>query len=201
MKILVISPCSATQNKKPMPAAELYIGTEHQKIKVGLGKVREHPQYGGTTINWYIISTKHGLIKENKILTPYNVPNDESPILKDGKKLTDDISKSIKDYDLVFFLLGQEYVKALQLPFRVPETVTQIFVIYKRTKGYSHLIPKNALNCNTVELNSNEFKSGYTAKGSVFNKLCEAACKQGFEVFEEVKNNPQLIRKIALQNS
>ncbi|MDE0318141.1 MAG: hypothetical protein OXM61_24945 [Candidatus Poribacteria bacterium] len=196
MKILVITPCSARQNKKPMPASELYRGTEHQKIEAGLEEVRAHRQYGGTTIKWYIISTKHGLIKEDKKLAPYNVPNSKSPILKDGKKLNEDISQLIKEYDLVFFLLGQEYVKALQLPFGVPETVAQIFITYKRTKGYSHLIPKNLPNCNVVELNSNDFMSGYTAKGYVFEKLCEAACRDGFEVFEKVKDNPQLILDI-----
>ena len=55
MKILVITPCSARQNKKPMPASELYRGTEHQKIEAGLEEVRAHRQYGGTTIKWYII--------------------------------------------------------------------------------------------------------------------------------------------------
>ncbi len=199
MKILVISPCSESQNKKPMPAAELYRGPEHQKIKAGLGEVRKHPQYGGITIKWYIISTKHGLVKDDKVLAPYNVPNSKSPILEDGKKLNEDISKLIKDYDLVFFVLGKAYVEALQLPFQDADSVTQIFLIYTKTEGYRHLIPENLpnSNCYAVELKFDDgFRDIRRTKGSAFKRLCEAACHDGFEVFEKVKENPQLILDI-----
>ena len=228
MKILVISPCTVTQKHSKLPnklrladfqsldrrhlprrieglseykepAAEMYKGREHKLLMEGIKSVREHNQYGKIAINWHIISTGYGLISECKDIVPYDVENSKSPILKDGKKLNKNIEKIIKNFDLVFFLLGKKYVKALrllQLPFRVPETVVQIFVTYKRTKGYSHLIPKNLPNCNVVELNFNEFKSGYTAKGYVFKKLCEAACSQGFQVFKDVKDDPQLILDI-----
>ena len=200
MKILVISPCSSTQNDRRAPAIELYEGSEHNKVRAGLKKVRKQDQYGKTTVDLYIISTKHGLIKEDCVIDPYDVPNNISPVLNgEGRdKLHQDVGKLIKDYDLVFFLLGGTYVKALQPPFNdVPNAVTQVFLIFTRTKGYRNLIPESLQNCEAVELHASEFRSGYTAKGLVFNKLCEAVCSQGFQLFKEVKQDPQRLLEIA----
>ncbi len=227
MRILVISPCSSTQkhNKLPNrlgpadftssdhlalrmeelgsykePAAEMYEGKEHKEIIKGLRKIRRC--YGRDAVDLSIISTGYGLIDECCAIVPYNVPNNKSPVLKgEGRgKLHQDVEELIKDYDLVFFLLGETYVKALQLPFNVPDTVTQVFLIFTRTRGYRHLIPEYLPNCEAIELHAREFKSGYTAKGLVFNELCEAACHEGFHVFKQVKQNPQRILDIALAN-
>ena len=230
MRILVISPCSATQKHGKLPnkliledfrssnrlcrrikelsdyktpAAEIYQGKEHKLLLEGIKGVRRHSQYGKTTIGWHIISTGFGLIDENFEIVPYNVTNKESDILKDSRILKEDIDEIINNFDIVFFLLGKEYVRALELserPLRVTGSAVQIFVTYKRTKGYSNLIPDNIPNCSVVELCSKDFKSGYTAKGSVFKRLCEAACCDGFQVFEEVKNDPQRLLEIVLQD-
>ena len=198
MKILVISPCSSTQKDRRVPAIELYEGREHNKVRAGLREVRRHSQYAETTVDLYIISTKHGLIKEDRVTDPYDVPNSMSPVLNgEGRnKLHRDVEELIKGYDLVFFLLSATYIKALQLPFNVPNTVIQVFLIFTRTTGYRNLIPEYLQNCEAVELHAPEFKSGYTAKGLVFNRLCEAACHRGFYVFEEIKRDPQQLLEI-----
>ena len=198
MKILVISPCSSTQKDRRAPAIELYEGREHKKVRAGLREVRKHSQNAETTVDLYIISTKHGLIKEDRVIDPYDVPNNASPVLNgEGRsKLHQDVEKLIKDYDLVFFLLGATYIKALQLPFNVPDTVTQVFLIFTRTKGYRNLIPKYLQNCEVVELHACEFKNGYIAKGLVFRKLCEVTCRDGFGVFEQIQGDPQLLLEI-----
>lgn len=198
MKILVISPCSGTQKDRRAPAIELYEGQEHNKVRMGLKEIRRHSQYGKTIVDLYIISTKHGLIKEDRVIDPYDVPNNTSPVLNgEGRgKLHRGVEKLIKDYDLVFFVLGKEYVKALQLPFNGPGTVTQVFLIFTRTTGYRNLIPECLQSCEVVELHASEFGSGYIAKGLVFSKLCEAACREGFHLFEEVKQDPQRLLEI-----
>ena len=230
MKILVISSCSSTQKHGKLPnklipedfrstnrlrsrikelsdyktaAAEMYQGKEHKLLLEGIKGVRRHSQYGETTIGWHIISTGFGLIDENFEIVPYNVTNKESDILKDSRILKEDINEIINNFDTVFFLLGKEYVKALELlehPLRVTGSAVQIFVTYKRNKGYSSLIPDNIPNCNVAEINADEIKNGYTAKGFVFKKLCEAACRDGFQVFEDVKNDPQRLIEIVLQD-
>lgn len=223
MKMLVISPCSSTQkhselsnrlepadftsserlarrmkelDKYKEPAAEMYEGREHEEIMEGLRKIRNC--YGKEVVDLSIISTGYGLIDECCAIAPYDVPNNTSPVLNGNgrSKLHEDVEKLIKDYDLVFFLLGEKYLKALQLPFNVPDTVTQIFLIFTRTSGYRKLIPESLQNCEAVEMHAREFRSGYTAKGLVFNRLCEAACCDGFQVFEQVKQDPQRLLEI-----
>lgn len=223
MRILVISPCSKEQipeipNKlQPIdfsscnrlakgmerlkdyktPAAEMYEGREHKKIMRGLRKIRRC--YGRESVDLSIISTGYGLVCESRCIVPYDVDPDKSLVLKRSEKLHTDIEKLIKNYDLVFFLLGRKYCNGLKLhkrPFDVPNTVTQIFLIFTRTTGYRNLIPEYLPNCDAVELNSNEFRDTYTAKGLVFNRLCEAACREGFHVFEQVKEDPQRLLEI-----
>ncbi|MDE0638071.1 MAG: hypothetical protein OXI43_19700, partial [Candidatus Poribacteria bacterium] len=114
MKILVISSCSEKQEEKTLPAWELYIGDEHQYIKAGLKKVWSDRQYIGISIDWRLVSTEHGLIHKECVLEPYDVSTKESRILK-SKKLHKDIEELIKDYDLVFFLLGKPFYEGQRL--------------------------------------------------------------------------------------
>ena len=97
-------------------------------------------------------------------------------------------------------MLGKPFYEGQRLdkcPFDVPDTVTQIFLIYTWKQGYRRLIPEDLPNCYAVELKFDDgFRDIRRAKGSVFRKLCEAACSQGFHVFEDVKKNPQLILDI-----
>ena len=226
MKILVISSCSSTQEhphlsnklgphdfnppdhlarrmkelwKYKASAAKMYKGDEHLYVMKGLGKIRD--RYGRAAIDLSIISTGYGLINECTVIVPYDVPLKESHVLlQESDRLHKSVEDLTADYDLVFFFLGQQYYNALKLykrPFQVPDTVTQIFLIVKRTTGYKHLISHQLRNCCAVELNSAEFGSTYIAKGRVFKKLCEAARREGLHVFEEVRRNPQQILKIA----
>lgn len=224
MKILVISSCSSTQkhNKLPNrlgpedftssdrlvwrmkelsnykePAAEMYEGRGHEEIMKGLRKIRRC--YGREIVDLSIVSTGYGLINECCVIVPYDVPNSMSPILNgDGRvKLHQDVETLIKDYELVFFFLGEKYVRALQLPFEVPDSITQIFLL-----GDTHrkLIPDlpNTRFVSAGEPLRDELNTTHTAlKGVVFKKICERVCCDGLQVFEQIMGNPQLIPDIA----
>ena len=229
MKILVISSCSQRQKHSTLSnklgpqdfnppdrlarrtkelwnykasAAKMYKGDEHLYVMKGLGKVRDC--YGREVIDLSIISTGYGLINECTVIVPYDVPPDKSRVLlEESDRLHKSVEGLIADYDLVFYLLGQKYYNALELhkrPFQVPDTVTQIFLIVKLTTGYKYLIPHRLRNCYAVELSSDEIGDTFSAKGQVFKKLCETACREGLQVFKEVRRNPQMIRDIALGN-
>ena len=198
MKILVISPCSARQKKESLSASELYTGSEHKLVMAGLGKVRKHAKYGDTTIDSYIVSTKHGLISEDYVVAPYNVCDSKNYILKGSgtKKLNEDIENLIKNFDLVFFLLGGDYVKALQLPFEVADSVTQIFLLGDTHRNLIPRLPNIHFVPAGKPLADKLRATTRTLKGLMFKTLCEAACSQGFQVFEDVKQNPQRLIEI-----
>ncbi|MDE0465529.1 MAG: hypothetical protein OYL97_00625 [Candidatus Poribacteria bacterium] len=104
----------------------------------------------------------------------------------------------IECYDLIFFLLGKEYIQALQLPFELPDTVTQIFLL---GTGYRKLNPDSP-NTHFVPAGSDLARKlsvmGVALKGHVFKQLCKVVCRDGFQIFEQVKRDPQQIPDFAL---
>lgn len=229
MKILVISSCSGNKKHKPAnqlqqedftsperlrqrteelssckePAAEMYTGQQHRYLMEGLEQVRKI--YGQAVIDLHIISAGYGLLSECDVIVPYNVTFQrlrpkEILAYSDSLQIHQRVETLIADYELVLFLLSKEYVQTLRLPFQVPDTVTQIFPL---GKGYRSLIPDSP-NTHFVpagnDLACTLRVMGIALKGFLFKKLCETACREGFQVFKEVKRNPQMIRDIARGN-
>ena len=229
MEILVIGSCTGDKKHKPAnqlrhedfcsperlrqrteemsaykePAAEMYTGQQHRYLMEGLKQVRKIP--GQAVVDLHIISAGYGLLSECDVIVPYEVTfqTKEREILAQSNSLQipGRVETLIVDYDLVFFLLGKKYVQALRLPFQVPDTVTQIFLF---GKSYRNLIP-DSRNVHFVPAGTelaNEIKeaNNYNLKGLLFKKLCETLCREGLQVFEEIRQNPQMIRDIALGN-
>lgn len=228
MKMLVVSSCTGEKKFKPAnqlqpedfssaarlcartaelrnseaPAAEMYTGLQHRYLMEGLEQVREI--HGQAVADLHIISAGYGLLSEHDVIAPYNMTFQTQPkkeILTRSNKLQlhEQVETLIADYELVLFLLGKEYVQSLQLPFQVTERVTQIFLL---GNTYKDLIPDSP-NIHFVPAGRDLARTlgvmGVALKGFVFKKLCEAVCREGFHVFEQVKQNPQRIREIALR--
>lgn len=182
-------------------AAEMYSGQQHLYLMDGLKQLRE--TYGRTVADLNIISAGYGLLCENDVIVPYNVTFQKlkkSEILERSEKLQihKHVEASIADYELVIFLLGKEYVQTLKLPFQKADSVTQIFLL-----GNTHrkLIP-DTYNAHFVAAGSDLARQlgvmGVALKGFVFKKLCEAACREGLQVFDAIKHDPQRVIKIVL---
>ena len=206
MKILVISACSKAQSNDRAPAAELYTGRNHTPLMEGLKKIRKRDQSGKTTIDLFILSTKHGLISERDVIDPYNVKLKDAIWNRNPDCVYQRLLGIIQNnkYDLIFFLLGRE-VEALQLrekwSFWYSDTTDWIFLLAPK---YTNYLPSNSsLNIHVVEAGlklASELEGAdtYSLRGILFKKLCEAACREGLQVFEEVRQNPQMIHDIAL---
>ena len=229
MKILIITSCTSKKKHKPAnqlqpedflsverrgvrstelksfetSAAEMYTGQQRQHLMAGLEKIRE--VYGSAVVDLHIISAGYGLLAEDDVIVPYNVTfsglnKDDLLARSNSLQLHERVETLIAGYDLVFFLLGKEYVQALQLPFEVPDTVTQIFLL---GTGYRKLIPDSP-NVHFVPTGSSLASElgimGVALKGFVFKQLCEVVCREGLQVFEKVRQNPQGIPDIALAN-
>ena len=231
MKILVISSCSSSQKHKPSNklraedfrsdallnrrkeelrdykelAGDMYEGLNHKLLMDGLRKVREHNQYGKTSIDLYIISTGYGLINEHHPIVPYDVKPRDAIWKQFPYCICENVLDIIHNYDLVFFLLGQD-VEALQLAdqsFKYSGTATLIFLIAP-THSKKHIPPHLPLPSNIRVVNTGKAlekdvlgSSGYMLGGFVFKKLCKVACCEGFNLFEAAKENPWSILDIA----
>lgn len=208
MKILVISSCTSEKLSHKAHAAEIYTGQQHRLLMEGVNQIRT--RYGQSSLALAIISAEHGLLTENEVISPYNVTFQNmktEAILEKSRhlQLHERVAELITGYDTVFFLLGKEYVQALRLPFgesgqgeQGPETVTQIFLL---GASYRRLIP-DAPNVHFVPAGSALSQTlgvmGIALKGFVFKKVCEAVCRDGLQLFEDIRQNPQMIRDIAL---
>ena len=196
MKRLVISSCTSDKLNCEAPAAKMYTGLQHRRLMEGLKQVRQ--VYGEQAVDLAIVSAKYGLLSECKVIAPYNctfqgLRTNEILERSDSLQIHEKTEDLIKGYDLVFFLLGNEYVQALQLPFDVPDTVTQIFLLGKTHKGLIPYLPNVHFVPAGSELARELSVMGIALKGVVFKKLCGAVCREGLEVFERVRQNPQLI--------
>ena len=229
MRILVITSCTGRKKHKPpnqlkyedfasperlhrrtaelkdfkVLAAEMYTGQQHQHLVAGLEEVRK--VYGSAVVDLHIISAGYGLLAEDDIIVPYNVTfqnlKTKQLLARSNRlQLHEHVATLISGYDLVFFLLGKEYVQALQLPLEVPDTVTQIFLL---GTGYKKLIPDSP-NVHFVPAGSALARElgvmGVTLKGFVFKQVCDVVRREGLQVFEKVRQSPQGIPDIALAN-
>lgn len=184
-------------------AAEMYTGQQHLYLMQGLEQVRAI--HGNGIADLHIISAGYGLLSESDVIVPYNVTFQglkKKKILarSDRLQLHERVETLIAGYDLVFFLLGKEYVQALRLPFEVPGTVTQIFLL---GTGYRKLIP-GLPNVHFVPAGSGLARElsvmGVALKGFVFKQVCDVVCCEGLQVFEKIRQSPQRIPDIVLAN-
>lgn len=163
----------------------------------GLKKVRN--KFGEQAIDLAIISAKHGVLREFDVIKRYNCtfPKGKRKIKErsDDLHIHEDTEALIKSYDLVFFLLHNEYVEALQLPFDAPDTVTQLFLLGEKSSEKLKNQNRNSPNAHFIPHGEDiRYKLGLrTFKAVVFKRLCSVACLEGFEVFERIRKNPQQI--------
>lgn len=104
-----------------LPAIKRYTGEQHKHAVEGLNILREK----GVSVDLNIISAGYGLIKETDQIADYDLtflnkkdfPKD-CDIIGWSKRLRiqENVIKAISNYDIVFFLLGEHYLTALNLP-------------------------------------------------------------------------------------
>ena len=233
MKILVITSCTSTKKHKPdnqlqiedfcspnrlaertadlkpyeVPAAKMYTGQQHKLVLEGLEQVRG--DCAESDIDLSIISAGYGLLRADEPIVPYDVTFTGLRVKallarRDALELHRKVGNLIKDYELVFFLLGREYVRALQIIFENPSEATQIILappswnqpIRRLASSHRHI----HVVCTGEDLaNQLSGASKYNLKGFLFKKVCEAACRDGLQLFEEIRQHPQMIRDIALE--
>ena len=188
MKILVVSSCTSKKLRRKAPAGKIYTGGQHRYLMEGLEQVRN--MFGEQVIELAIISARHGLLMESDVIEPC-LGKEEILEHSDRFQIHDKTEALTSGYDLVFFLLGKEFVQALQLPFDVPDSVTQIFLA---GESYEHLIPENTHFIPAGTYVARQLhKTVYEVKGYMFKRLCCIACRDGLKVFETIRQNPQQI--------
>lgn len=178
------------------PAGQMYTGMQHLRLLEGVEILRS--AYGHDILDLYIVSAGYGLVHEEQEIVPYEITfnNMRSEEIKDWARflrIKQSVSQKIKDYDLVFFLLGDKYLQALELPLEADNNKRLLFFASKTSKK---LIP-NKHPYYFIEIGQAEAKSfsyGLVGlKGYLFKLLAQEVVKEGGEVFERIAKEPYLL--------
>ena len=88
-----------------------------------------------------------------------------------------------------------------QHPFPDRDMANWVFIL---APSYFNKLPSTLPSNRVVEAGKNLERElseayGYNLRGFIFQKLCAAVCREGFHVFEQVKENPQQLLEIVLE--
>ncbi|MDE0011540.1 MAG: hypothetical protein OXU36_10350 [Candidatus Poribacteria bacterium] len=187
-----------------VPAGKMFLGPYACPIRAGLRKIREHEQLKSQIeINHYFPTTcyrvdlQEDLVHEDDKIVPFDIePRSGS---YDETDISGRVQALIERYDLVFSLLKEYDFLPLECMFEsLYKKVTLIFLVAKSWKpadGWKRSVLKSR--CVFVhQVRHIDGVSNYNYQGAVFRKLCEVARCEGFEVFEQVKQDPQSLIEI-----
>lgn len=123
-----------------LPAGEMYTGMQHLRLMEGVHALRR--ALGEQAIDVAVLSAGYGLISEEMPVVPYDVTFNmmKAPQIdawSQHLRINDAVATAVADYDLVLFLLGQNYLRALNLP--VPSREDQAFVFLASNGGASRI--------------------------------------------------------------
>ena len=180
----------------------------HAQLREGLRQIRAHEGYGETTLDlyfpWYAcrVDGRKAPVSEKDTIVPFDMaPLHDNKVLELGDTgVPESIAALIERYDLVFSLLRREDIVRLQRVFEVERSAPLIFLL---APSHRHVVDESLSNVHVVETGRNLAKAiratNWSIKGVVLRRLCEAACSEGFHVFEQVKQDPQRVLEI-IQN-
>ncbi len=147
-------------------------------------------------VDLYVVSAGYGLISENKTIVPYEVTFNtmsSSAIAAWSRQIGihNDLESLVTQYDLVFFLLGDKYLRAIALPLETaaPEQRLVFFA-----SGMSRrMIPESApyYYVEVGQKDAKSFRYGLVGlKGYLFKLLAQDAVSGDASLFERIYRNP-----------
>ena len=183
------------------PAAEMYTGRQHTQMMDGVRLIRS--TFRSEACDVAILSAGYGLITENRPIAPYDITFQVMPkplIKARGEKLGVPVAirKLIADYSVVFFLLGDDYLRSAQPPL-VPSG-KQRFIAFGSPKlriapGFDVIIIPSA------QKEATHFGDGVvTLKGRMFHLLA-AGLKQKPKMLDGVVRDKTPSTVLALMSA
>jgi len=177
------------------PAAQLCTGKHHRLVMSGLQDVWE--RWGRETIDLSILSAGYGLLGADEVIVPHDVTFDQfdqETLARqvDDLQLSGQATELVRQYDLVFYLLGGRYLDVLGLPLDVPERVQQIVLTDRESLALLPTVP----NLHPVVAAGNEAARRWHIKaahvcGFLFGRLCWQVAHHGSVVLEWLHQRPQ----------
>jgi len=180
-------------------AGEMYTGMQHLRLMEGVQLLRQ--SYGQDAIDLMILSAGYGLIAEQREIAPYEVTFNamkgyEVDAWAQSLGIHSSFEQAIQNYDLVFVLLGENYLRSLSLPVATRSDQTIVFFASQAgTQSIYGLAAKTFV----VKLSNAEakhYRYGLVGlKGFLFKRFAEAAIEKP-DLFSLVYDNPEIIYQV-----
>lgn len=182
-------------------AGQMYTGRQHTSLMKGIEEYRKYQK----DLDVAILSAGYGLLKEDDKIVPYNVTFNsmKSKEIKEWshqQKMTEQLQGLISSYNLVFFLLGDAYLKAIEWDnIKINGNQKMIFFV-----GYASrnkvLVQENTY---TMAMGSKEakyFGAGLVwLKGELFSRLLHFLVNSPSNSWKEIFDNPAIIRQFIMR--
>jgi len=177
-------------------AGEMYTGRQHHLLMEGVKVLRD--KYGPSIVDVSIVSAGYGLISEKKKIAPYEVTfNTMSPkeIINWSRTIgiNEDLSAAIQGYDLIVFLLGDKYLRALELPIQTKSNQSLIFFASGSSRKQ---IPQesNYFIHKVGQKDAKSFSYGLVGlKGHLFKLLAQELALRGSDLIGKIKDTPNIL--------
>lgn len=223
MKTLIITSCTGEkkyhpdnqlvqsdfENKDTLPAreselreyacsaGEMYTGMQHLRLMEGIHAVRT--KLGHDVVDLYVVSAGYGLIHESKQIVPYEVTFNsmnasEINFWSTTLGIHNALNEIIGNYDLVFFLLGDKYLRAVHLPLESARQDQQLLVF---ASGTSKKMVPDSKPYNFIEVGQEDAKSfsyGLVGlKGYLFKLLSKDIVDSEGRLLNQIFADPTLV--------
>ncbi len=121
-------------------AGQMYTGQQHLRAMEGVQLLRQ--SFGREAVDVVILSAGYGLIREEKTIVPYEVTFNtmKGYEVDEWAKflgVQQAFEQAIQGYDLMFMLLGDNYLRSLRLPVETQSDQTLIFLASKVSANYA----------------------------------------------------------------
>jgi hypothetical protein len=175
----------AELNRWLRPAFEMYAGEQHKRLVHGVKELRA--AFGRQVASVKIVSAGYGLIDEEQLIAPYNVTfatmsRSEQLAWSQHLGIARAVREAIRGWPLVFFLLGDAYLRAIEPPIKAEAGQRLIFVC---KAGLSQKLIQPRTTIVSVGLNeSQRFGAGYVAlKGRMCEVFAHSLAREGESLF------------------
>ena len=184
-------------------AGLLYTGLQHLHVLSGVKILRE--VFGKENVDLMILSAGYGLISEDQTIFPYEVTFNNLKLGELDKwaktlNIREGFEKAITNYDLVFILLGERYLRSLALPVITNPEQTLIFLASGKSDRY---IPPLSAKVFKVFLSNDEARQfGFPLvglKGYLLERFAQNI-KELPQYLEKVYRYPEFFKSIIHQN-
>ncbi|MBD2101025.1 tRNA-guanine transglycosylase DpdA [Leptolyngbya sp. FACHB-261] len=181
------------------PARQMYTGMQHLQVMEGVQILRQ--SLGQEAVKVFILSAGYGLIPEDQDIAPYEVTfnsmkSREVDVWAQFLQVHKALEKAIQGYELVFVLLGENYLRAINLPIETRPEQTLIFLASARGAKSIQGMSAKTFVLPLSNVDAKRYSYGLVGlKGFLLKRFAEATSKE-LNLVQSVYETPEIFKQV-----